>query len=140
MFKAHPLKLSSAAASFSLPQTGMRGASALCIALVFFAMPAIAAEADDRYRALAQAKAQVLLNDLSVRRRVAKLFPNHQSVFHGVQEQFVNTSAGNLTLFHHAASGVTEAVESPTGMFSQLTFDAAGGRWRCCATAPTWPR
>ena len=57
MLKAHPLKLSSAAASFSLPQTGMRGASALCLALVFFAMPAFAAEADDRYRALAQAKA-----------------------------------------------------------------------------------
>ena len=53
MLKAHPLKLSSAAASFSPPQTGMRGASALCFALVFSAMPAFAAEADDRYRALA---------------------------------------------------------------------------------------
>ena len=113
MYKAHPLKLSSAAASFSLPQTGMRGASALCILLAFSAMPAIAAEADDRYRALAQAKAQVLLNDLSVRRRVAKLFSNHQSVFHGVQEHFVNTSAGNLTFLSRDLVAVGAMPSSP---------------------------
>lgn len=29
------------------------------------------------------------------------------------------------TVFHHTKSGVTEAVESPTGTFSQLAFDAA---------------
>ena len=30
------------------------------------------------------------------------------------------------TVFHHTKSGVTEAVESPAGTFSQLAFDAAG--------------
>ena len=64
---------------------------ALCLALP------CAAQSSDSYAARAQATAHAMLNDLSKRRRVAKLFPNHQSVFHGVQERFVNTSAGNLT-------------------------------------------
>lgn len=76
---------------------------AVCVALVcctplpVSAAEAAAAEADDAFRARAEAKAQGLLNDLSSRRRVATLFPNSQSMFQGVQERFVNTSAGNLT-------------------------------------------
>lgn len=92
MPKAHLLKLPPAAAGL-----------ALCVALVcgtplpVSAAEAAAAEADDAFRARAEAKAQGLLNDLSSRRRVATLFPNSQSMFQGVQERFVNTSAGNLT-------------------------------------------
>ena len=41
--------------------------------------------------------ARAFLNELSARRRVTTLFENRQSAFHGVQENFVNTSAGNLT-------------------------------------------
>ena len=37
------------------------------------------------------------VNELSTRRRVTTLFENRQSAFHGVQQNFVNTSAGNLT-------------------------------------------
>ncbi len=59
--------------------------------------PAHATEAPEGYSARAEAKAQALLKDLSSRRRVAKLFHNHQSMFQGVQERLVNTSAGNLT-------------------------------------------
>lgn len=43
------------------------------------------------------AKARAFLNELSTRRRVTTLFENRQSAFQGVQENFVNTSAGNLT-------------------------------------------
>ena len=42
-----------------------------------------APEADATYKARAEAKARALLNDLSSRRRVAKLFRNHHSMFHG---------------------------------------------------------
>lgn len=59
--------------------------------------PAHATEAPEDYGARAEAKAQALLKDLSSRRRVAKLFHNHQSMFQGVQERLVNTSSGNLT-------------------------------------------
>ena len=43
------------------------------------------------------ATARSFVNELSTRRRVTTLFENRQSAFHGVQENFVNTSAGNLT-------------------------------------------
>ena len=71
--------------------------AAVPLLLMLAVEPGAAAQADEAYKARAEAKAQALLNDLSSRRRVTKLFANHQSVFHGVQESFVNTSAGNLT-------------------------------------------
>lgn len=69
----------------------------LVASVAFASVSAHAAQATDTYNALVEEKAQALLKDLSSRRRVAKLFRNHQSMFHGVQERFVNTSAGNLT-------------------------------------------
>lgn len=53
--------------------------------------------ASTEFDQLADAKTRGFLNELSARRRVTTLFPNRQSAYHGVQENFVNTSAGNLT-------------------------------------------
>lgn len=49
------------------------------------------------FQATVETKARAFLNELSTRRRVTTLFENRQSPFRGVQENFVNTSAGNLT-------------------------------------------
>ena len=46
---------------------------------------------------LIEEKAVGFLNELSARRRVTTFFPNFQSPQLGVQENFVNTSEGNLT-------------------------------------------
>lgn len=49
------------------------------------------------FQAIADAKAKAFLGDLSARRRGAKLFRNLQGTEAGVQENFVNTTKGNLT-------------------------------------------
>ncbi len=80
----------------------------LCLVsiLVFLiASPISAPLADDNttedfeaaYRQMADDKTRAFLNDLSTRRRVTTLFANKQSLHAGVQENFVNTSRGNLT-------------------------------------------
>ena len=80
----------------------------LCLVsiLVFLiASPIAAPLADDNtaedfeaaYRQMADDKTRAFLNDLSTRRRVTTLFANKQSLHASVQENFVNTSRGNLT-------------------------------------------
>lgn len=53
--------------------------------------------ADAQYKKITDETVRKYLNELSTRRRVTTLFPNRQSMLHGVQENFVNTSRGNLT-------------------------------------------
>ncbi len=54
-------------------------------------------DAEATIQELVDTKARAFLSELSVRRRMTTLFVNRQSAFHGVQENFVNTSRGNLT-------------------------------------------
>ena len=60
------------------------------------AAPSLAATPAEVQEAV-QDNVRGFLNDLSARRRTTTLFPNRQSVFAGVQENFVNTSTGALT-------------------------------------------
>ena len=72
-----------------------------CSAALAVAVPTAGQTPDDTptttFQGTAEAKAAAFLNELSTRRRVTTLFENRQSAFHGLQGNFVNTSAGNLT-------------------------------------------
>lgn len=62
------------------------------------AIPSDATEPPEvNFQAVADAKAKIFLNDLSSRRRGTRLFRNPQHLQNGVQENFVNTTKGNLT-------------------------------------------
>lgn len=54
-------------------------------------------QVDAEFRRMADEKTRIFLNDLSARRRITTMFANRQSVTQGAQENFVNTSSGNLT-------------------------------------------
>ena len=71
-----------------------------CSAALAFAVSAagqVPENTSPAFQGTVEAKARAFLNELSTRRRVTTLFENRQSAFHGVPENFVNTSAGNLT-------------------------------------------
>ena len=78
-------------------------ARASCLSLLAgLAVPAVAQQMspESDVTAIVESNAVGFLNDLSARRRTTRMFPNPQSAFAGVQENFVNTSTGALTFLN----------------------------------------
>ena len=79
------------------PWRSVAGAGVLVFALPAPGQGAAWDDAPPQFREVARENVRGFLNDLSARRRTTTMFPNPQSVFAGVQENFVNTSTGALT-------------------------------------------
>lgn len=97
--------------------------------------------ASDEFDRLAEQKTTSFLSELSARRRVTTLLENRQSAFHGVQENFVNTSVGNLTFLVRDLVRVG-GMPIVMGRVYDSTISAAhdgGGRFRS-GLAPRSPR